>query len=451
MDLKSALASQRLFFASGTTLDVSYRIAALKRLHDAVLKREADIAEVLREDLGKSSEEAYLTETGIVLHELSHAIRRLRFWAMPRFGLPSPAAFPGLALAVSEPLGSVLIFSPWNYPVHLAFMPLIAAVAAGNCAVVKPSSSAPCSGRLILDILRSVFPPEHVFGVSGGHDNADRLLSERFDFIFYTGSGAVAGKISRAAAVHLTPVCLELGGKSPVICAEDADLEKAAARIARGKSFNAGQTCVAPDHVYAHETVIDALCAELRVKFSEYCGAAPLGNPSYPRIVSEKHFDRLLSYGFEGLRADRASLRIAPLVIRVNGFTPDPFPDDEIFGPVLPVIPYSDRSELLAAIRSKPKPLALYLFTRDRQFARTVIKTVPFGGGCVNDTVMHLASGLPFGGVGASGTGRYHGKSGFDLLSNKKSILVKAPGFDLPLAYPPFTRSAMRIIRKMLR
>ena len=369
---------------------------------------------------------------------------------------PPPAAF------IPSPWASpVSILSPWNYPVQLALLPLAAAVAAGNCAVLKPSSSSlgPTAEALRV-LVEAVFDPAHVALVKGGphgvdghaEDTATALLRERFDFIFYTGSARVGRIITAAAAPHLTPVCLELG-KSPAIVTADAPLDSAAKRIAWGKSLNAGQTCIAPDHVWVDKTIKDRFQDLLRGHFTRMAGVDPLTNDNYGRIVSAKAFDRLIGLAARSrapLRADRERLKIAPCVFEAS-------PDDavmaeEIFGPLLPVLPYEHLEDALNFARDRPKPLALYLFTRDKAVRDQVLRSVPFGGGCVNDVVLHAASRkLPFGGVGESGMGRYHGRAGFDLFSNLKSVVHQRLRPDIPLRYPPYSPGRLALLRKILR
>lgn len=455
------VAEQRRFFHTGATLDPNFRHKTLLALYDAIRARQTAIQDALRADLGKSEGEAWLTEIGQVLDDIRHTAGHLHRWARPRRVPGVLPLWPASSRIHPEPLGVALIFSPWNYPFQLALLPLIAAVAAGNCAVVKPSSSAPATAEALRDVVEAAFAPAHVALVKGGshstedghrEDAATALLRERFDFIFYTGSTRVGKIILEAAAPRLTPVCLELGGKSPAIVAADAKLDLAARRIAWGKSLNAGQTCIAPDHVWVDRRVKDELTERLRGAFTDMLGPAPLDNPDYGRIVTAKAFDRLTELAAQSgaaLTADRDRLKIAPCVLDA---TPgDAVMHEEIFGPLLPVLTYDQTDEALEFIRSRPKPLALYLFTGDRALRERVIKTVPFGGGCVNDVVLHAGShNLPFGGVGASGMGRYHGRAGFDLFSNPKSVVHQKTWPDVPLRYPPFSPRRLALLRKIL-
>lgn len=442
--------AQRRWFMTGATLPAETRLSALAALHTEIRVREEQILDALHTDLGKSPAEAYLTEIGLVLDELRYARRALKKWLRPRRARTPLSLWPAKSRIYQEPLGVTLIFSPWNYPFQLSLLPVAAAIAAGNCVVLKPSASAPATAAVLRDILKTACVPEHVTAVEGGIPAATALLEERFDFIFYTGSTRVGHIVMEAAARHLTPVCLELGGKSPTIVARDADVALAARRIAWGKLLNAGQTCIAPDHVWADARIRDELAERLHDAFRQMIGAEPLRNPAYARIISEKAFDRLIGLAPIPLDADRAALRIAPCVIPTR--PDDPLMQEEIFGPLLPLLAYDDVEDALAYIRSREKPLALYLFTKDKILEQRVLRTVPFGGGCVNDVLLHAGSRhLPFGGVGNSGMGRYHGEAGFLLFSNPKSVVHGALRADPPLRYPPFSSGRLRLFRALLR
>lgn len=449
MDFSTLVANQRAFFRGGATLPASARIDALKALHDRVRAWEPRIAEALRADLGKSAAESYMTETGLVLSELSDMARRVKKWMRPERAPTPLSLWPASSRIHYEPLGAALVFSPWNYPFQLSLLPLAAAVAAGNCVVLKPSVTAPATAALLEELIAAVFPPEHVAFAPGGVPAATALLNERFDIILYTGSARVGHIVMEAAAKHLTPVCLELGGKSPAIVTRDARLDLAARRIAWGKLLNAGQTCVAPDHVLADARVRDELITRIEREFTRMLGPDPLKNPDYARIVSEKAFDRLCGLG-QPLLANRDALKIAPRVFKAE--PDDPTMREEIFGPLLPVLEFNDIEEALESLRAKEKPLALYLFSENERTIETVLAGAAFGGGCVNDVMLHAASPrLPFGGVGASGMGRYHGKAGFLLFSNPKSIVRGSTRIDVPLRYPPFGKRALAIMKRLLR
>jgi aldehyde dehydrogenase (NAD+) len=445
----SLVESQRRYFATGATLSLEARQNALRALRNAVRGHEQAVLEALRADLGKNPVEGYITEVGMVLSEITAMLGRLKSWMRPR-RVGSPLfIWPAVSRIYPEPLGTALIFSPWNYPFQLALLPLAAALAAGNCVVLKPAKTAPATAAVLTAILREAFAPEFAASVDVGGDAATALLRERFDFILYTGSGRVGHIVMEAAARHLTPVCLELGGKSPVIVAADARLDIAARRIAWGKILNAGQTCIAPDYVWVDRSVKDELVRRLEQAFASLLGEDPVHSENYGRIISRKAFDRLLSLSPLPPVADRELLKIAPCIMDAS--PDDPVMREEIFGPLLPVLAYDRIEQALDHVRSRDKPLALYLVTGDKALQDRVIQSVPFGGGCVNDTVVHVSSHLPFGGVGPSGMGRYHGKAGFDLFSNLKGVLRQTTLFDLPFRYPPYGAGRFALFRRIMR
>ena len=450
-NIQAGLERQREFFRSGATRSHAFRFQALDALYETIAGREQAIEAALFADMGKSRGESWLTETGIVLAETGHARKRLKAWMRPRRARTPLALFPARSRIIPEPFGVVLVMAPWNYPLQLSLVPLINAVAAGNCVVLKPSSRAPATVAVLEKIINDVFDSRHVRLVQGDAKTGGALLEERFDFIFYTGSTRVGRTVMEAAGRGLTPVCLELGGKSPVIVCADADLELAARRIAWGKALNAGQTCVAPDYVLAHQNVKTRLVALLRENFARFPGPDALHNDRYCRIISGAAMDRLdsLAKGQAGL--DRQTGRMAPLVM------PDARPDDpvmqeEIFGPLLPVLSFSHVDEALGFVREREKPLACYVFSRSNEQARHMMDLLSFGGGCINDTIMHAGShALPFGGVGASGMGRYHGKAGFELFSNMKSVVLGSSLVDPPLRYPPYSGWMLALLKRILR
>lgn len=455
-DIASVMERQRAFFATGATIDVDFRMRALKRLGAAIRSHETEIKFALREDLGKSFFEGYMCEVGLVLSELGYQMSHLRRWVRPRHVLPDLANFPSTYREVPEPYGVTLVMSPWNYPFMLTIEPLIGAVAAGNCCVVKPSAYSPATSALIARILREAFEPGHVDVVLGGRAENTELLEQRFDYIFFTGSVEVGKLVQQKAARHLTPVTLELGGKSPCVIARDADLDVAAARVAFGKWLNVGQTCVAPDYVLVDEAVELEFAEKLAVAAARMYGADALSNPDYGRMVNEKHFERVRGLidpakVVYGGRSNPDTLQIEPTVMM--GCTgEDAAMQQEIFGPVLPIISVKSMEEAEAFIRCREKPLALYLFTRSRQLAQRFERHVPFGGGCVNDTIVHLAtSRMGFGGVGASGMGAYHGRKSFETFSHTKSVLSKGTWCDLPLRYQPYSAAKLRLVRAFLR
>ena len=449
------LRRQREFFRTGATLDPAYRIAALKRFYRALKERNKPLTDALAADLGKCESEGYMCEVGLALAETGFQYRHLRRWVRPRRTATSLVNSFGRSYSLAEPLGSVLIMAPWNYPVMLSFEPLAGAVAAGNTVILKPSAYAPASSRAIAELIRTVFPPEHVAVVEGGRQENNDLLDLPFDHIFFTGSVAVGKTVMERAARNLTPVTLELGGKSPVVIDRTSDIALTAKRIAFGKLLNCGQTCIAPDYVLVHREVHDAFLGEMKRQFDLQC-PDPLHNSGFTHMVNEKHFRRVLGLIDEakavyGGGADEKSLRIAPTIL--DGVTEDdPVMGEEIFGPVLPVLTVDSMEEAERFILARPKPLALYVFTRDRAVADRFVKHVPFGGGCVNDTISHiLASNLPFGGVGNSGMGKYHGEHSFRTFSNEKAVVKKYLRPDLPMRYTPYKAVYEKLIRLIQR
>jgi len=450
------VARQREWFGRGETRSLSFRGAALASLERAVLGAEPRILEALRSDLRKSAFEAHMTEIGLVLAEIRHARRHLRRWAKPtRVGTPL-ALWPGRCRVVPEPRGVCLVIAPWNYPFQLALAPLVSAIAAGNCAVVKPSELAPATSEIVAAVIAEAFPAEHVAVAEGGVETSTALLGLGFDLVFFTGSAAVGRIVMRAAAEHLTPVVLELGGKSPCIVDATADLEVTARRIAFGKLLNAGQTCVAPDYVLVQAEVSEAFVAALRRASVAMYGEHPQASPDYARIINRRHFDRIMRLldGAEiafGGETDAADLYVAPTAL--VGVTGESLcMQEEIFGPILPVLPYGAPDEAIRFVNARPKPLAAYFFTRDRSLAERFLGEIAFGGGCVNDTIMHLAHPeLPFGGVGESGMGACHGRAGLDAFSHRKSVLHKPFAFDFKLRYPPASEGKLRWLKRFTR
>lgn len=454
--IEETVSRQRAFFATGKTIGVGYRVRALGRLQRAIRAHEAEIECALREDLGKSFFESYMCEVGLTLSELRFQLAHVRSWAQGQRVASDLANFHSTYTRVPEPYGVALVMSPWNYPFMLTLEPLIGAVAAGNCCVVKPSAYSPATSRIIARIVAEVFEPGHVDVVLGGRAENAALLDQRFDYIFFTGSVEVGKLVQEKAARHLTPTTLELGGKSPCVIAKDADLKTAAARVAFGKWLNLGQTCVAPDYVLVDESVEMAFVEELAAQASRMYGADAFANPDYGRMVNQKHFDRVAglidgSKVVYGGRVNADTLQIEPTIMM--GCTgEDAAMQQEIFGPVLPVISVKSMQEAEAFIKSREKPLALYLFTNDKQLEERFLRHVPFGGGCVNDTIVHLAtSHMPFGGVGSSGMGGYHGRASFETFSHMKSVLKKHTWCDLPLRYQPYSNVKLALIRKFLR
>ena len=437
------LEKQRKFFQSGATLDVKFRIAMLKKLREAVDRYEMQIGDALKQDLGKSGYESFMCEIGMVRSELSHMIRHVKKYAKEKRVRTPLAQFPSRSYVKPTPYGNVLIMSPWNYPFLLTIDPLTEAIAAGNTAVVKPSAYSPATGKLVQQMIQECFPPEYVAVVTGGRQENAALLEQKFDLVFFTGSQSVGREVLRHTAEHLTPAVLELGGKSPCIVDKSAKLALAAKRIVFGKFLNCGQTCVAPDYILCHESVKDQLLRQLKLQIETQYGKSPLDNPRYGKIINRKHFDRICGLidrdkiAFGG-RQNPEALQIEPTVL-TDVTWDDPVMQEEIFGPVLPVLTYGDIDQVCALLADKPKPLALYLFAQDKKTIGEVTAKCRYGGGCVNDCVVHLATEhMGFGGVGESGMGAYHGKVGFDTFSHQKSILNKKTWLDLPMRYQPY-------------
>ena len=456
MDIHTLVARQRAFFRTGATLDLSFRLEALAKLDRALEEGEEELLSALKADLNKSAGEGYQCEVGMLRAELSHVRRHLPRWVKPRPVRPSLAQFPGSCRVYREPYGMTLIMAPWNYPLLLSLEPLIGALAAGNCCLLKPSAYAPASSAVLQKLLSACFPPDYVAVVEGGRAENQALLEEKFDYIFFTGGTAVGRQVMEKAAAHLTPVTLELGGKSPCLVDATAKLDLAAKRIAFGKLLNAGQTCVAPDYLLVHASVKEDLVERLKHWCSALYGPDPLSNPDYVSIINQKHFDRLLGLMDRekvifGGESDPDRRKIQPTLM--DRVTPnDPVMGEEIFGPILPILSFDHLSQAVDFIRSRPRPLALYLFSEDRAVRREILRTVPFGGGCVNDTILHLASSrLPFGGVGNSGMGAYHGKYSFDTFSHTKGIFQASTAVDMPLRYPPYTPQQMKWLRRLLK
>ena len=446
--------AQRAYFETGATRSPEFRLNALKQLQSAVQANEQALAEAMMSDFRKAPLEVYMTETGMVLDELRFHLKHLRAWMRQR-RVPTPLAqFPSKSFRSPEPYGVCLILSPWNYPIQLCLEPLIGAISGGNCAIIKPSAYAPATSRALAKLLGDTFDPAYIAVVEGGREENQALLDERFDFIFFTGSPAVGRVVMQSAAKYLTPVCLELGGKSPVIVTESADLPVAARRIAFGKVLNAGQTCVEPDYCFVHKSVESAFLEAYRSALADFFPDGNFGE--MPVIVNEKHYQRVKRLldgqtAAIGGETDDETRFLAPTVL--TGVSPDSaVMQEEIFGPILPVMTYGRLDECIRFIRSREKPLALYLFTRNPADERRILDTCSFGGGCINDTIIHLATPhLPFGGVGSSGMGCYHGRQSFETFTHTRSIVKKATWLDLPIRYHPYTDGKFRLIRKCMK
>lgn len=451
--IHSLVQKQRTYFYTGETRGIKFRMRQLMKLKAAIKSKEEVIMEALHLDLNKSEKEAYLTEIGFLYNEFKDIEKNLDLWVAPRKE-KTPLTHTGTKSYVyKDPYGVTLIVSPWNYPFQLAIAPLIGALAAGNTAIIKPSELTPYTSSVIRDIIAETFDEEYVAVVEGDGEVAQALMEEKLDYIFFTGSVAIGKKVMAAAAKNLTPLTLELGGKSPAIIMEDANLKLAAKRIVWGKFINAGQTCVAPDHVYVHEKHRRKILKHIVYYIKKFYGEDVRFNKDYPKIVSEKHVDRLAGlldenkvyYGGEYDRVDRF---MEPTVM-VDVDEDDIVMGEEIFGPILPVLSFTSDYDLIDRIRKRPAPLALYLFSQSRDTQEYMMESLKFGGGCVNDTLMHLATPyLPFGGVGESGMGAYHGKYSFDTFTHEKSILKQTTVFDIPLRYSN-SKASLKTLRKM--
>lgn len=425
----------------------------LKTLQKSIIAHESEIFDALKKDLNKSPFEAYETEVGITLQELQYVIKHVRSWAKPERVKTPLLHFKSTSFILSEPYGVVLIMSPWNYPLQLSIAPLIGSIAAGNCTLIKPSAYSPATSAVIAKIVRECFDEGFVAVVEGGREANQALLKEKFDYIFFTGSVEVGKTVMAAAAENLTPVTLELGGKSPCIVDCNTNLEITARRIVWGKCLNAGQTCVAPDYLLVHKDVKNDLLNSMKKYIAEFYGQHPHKSEDLPKIINRKHFDRvkeLLNCGktVVGGQYDEKTLKISPTILDDVSWD-EPVMQEEIFGPVLPVLEFDDLSQVIETVNKRPKPLALYLFTTSKQTEKKILENIPFGGGCINDTIVHLATSyMPFGGVGESGMGGYHGRWSFDTFSHKKSILKKSNLIDIKLRYPPY-RDKLSLLKKM--
>ena len=445
MNIDEILLKQKNFFESGATLSVKFRIDALKKLYKAVKEREREINDALLADLGKSAFEGFMCETGLVLSEIGYMIKHTRKFAREKTVYTPLAQFASRSYKKPSPYGNVLIMSPWNYPLLLTLDPLADAIAAGNTAILKPSAYSPKTSGLIKELISGIFDEEYIAVVTGGRKENAELLDKKFDFVFFTGSQNVGKEVLRHTAETLTPAVLELGGKSPCIIDDTAKIRLAAKRIVFGKLLNCGQTCVAPDYVLCHKSVKDEFIKEVISQIRIQYGKNPLANSDYGKIVNEKHFDRILGLidpekVVFGGNSDREKLQIAPTVMDNVTFA-DRVMQEEIFGPILPVIAYDNFSDLFTLIKDRQKPLALYIFSQNKANIRAITERISFGGGCVNDTIIHLATTeMSFGGVGESGMGGYHGKTGFETFSHTKSIVDKKTFIDLPMRYQPYNR-----------
>ena len=447
---------QKQFFRSGATLSVEYRVEMLRKLYDTIKANKKEIAIALQQDLGKSDFESFMCETGMVLSEITYMIKNAaKLSAKKKVSTPI-AQFPSVSYQKPVPYGNVLVISPWNYPFLLSMDPVVDAVAAGNTVVLKPSAYSPATSEIVRTIIEAVFPKEYVAVVTGGRRENTSLLEKKFDMVFFTGSQNVGKEVLRHTAEHLTPTVLELGGKSPCIVDETANIELAAKRIVFGKFLNCGQTCVAPDYILCDKTIKYELIGAIQRQLRRQYGVLPIENPSYGKMINEKHYERVaklidqkkVAFGGYG---KRDKLQIAPTLMDHVTWD-DPIMQEEIFGPVLPVLEYGEFEEIFGLLADKPKPLALYLFTENKERVDAVNDRLSYGGGCINDTIIHLAtSEMGFGGVGESGMGSYHGKAGFEAFSHTKSIVEKKTWLDLPMRYQPSKFVYARLLEKFLK
>ena len=450
--ISALIQNQRKYFKSNRTRDIDFRIKQLHTLRTAIIANEDAILEACRSDMNKPPMEAYTSERGMVLNEIDHAMRNLKSWAKPLrvktpllhthlFGIAQH--FLASSHIYSEPYGVVLIMGPWNYPFQLTLSPLVGAIAAGNCTILKPSETAPHASRVMSKIIGDIFDPGYVSVVEGGAETGQELLSEKFDYIFFTGGIKVGTLVMESAAKQLTPVTLELGGKNPCIVDHDIHIKYTARRIVWGKFFNAGQTCMTTDYLLVDNSVKSALLESIKATIKQFYGDNPSKNPDYARIINDHHLARLSGLLKEGdiiIGGDTnpADRYIAPTVID-NVLPEHEIMKEEIFGPILPVLGYENLDEAIAFVNKRPKPLAVFMFSRDREKQQRILRETSSGGGCINETFVHeINLSLPFGGVGASGIGKYHGKFSYDTFSNKKSIMKKSFLLDLPLRYPPY-------------
>lgn len=456
MEIKNIIELQRNYYQTKTTLTYSFRMEALNKLYDGILKHQKSLEEAMKLDLGKSGVESYMSEIGITLREIRFMKRHLRRYMKNINVGTSLLDFPARSFKSPHPYGVTLVMSPWNYPVLLTLCPLIGAIAAGNTCVLKPSDYSHHTSLALKNLIADLYPQEYITLVTGGREANQDLLDQKFDYIFFTGGKTVGRIVMEKAARNLTPVSLELGGKSPCIVDESANLKIAARRIAFGKFLNTGQTCVAPDYLFVHESVKSQFVQHLKTAIKDMFGETPLDNPGLGKIVNRKHYQRLTDLLANqvisiGGKTNPDTLQIEPTVLD-DVKKDNIIMEDEIFGPILPILSYKNIEDVYQYINANPAPLALYLFTQNKEAEKTTLATCNFGGGCINDTVVQAASdSLPFGGVGESGMGQYHGRASFDTFTHYRSILRKANWIDIDIRYAPYTKQKERILRKLLK
>ncbi|KPI52792.1 aldehyde dehydrogenase [Clostridioides difficile] len=454
MEIKELVKMQRKYYNTGKTRDISFRLEQLKKLKSVVLQNEEKILLALKKDLNKSEFEGFMTEVGMFYSELDFAIKNIRKWSKTRRVRSSMVNFPSISKIIPQPYGVTLIMSPWNYPFQLALIPLVWSLAAGNCIIVKPSEYAVSTANIINDIIENNFSKEYIAVVQGNQEESEKLLLERFDYIFFTGSTNVGRIVMKSASNYLTPITLELGGKSPCIILKDADIDLTAKRLTWGKLINAGQTCVAPDYILVHEDRKNELIEKIKYYINKYFGDNPCNNEQFPKIINERHFKRIVSLidtdkVVYGGGYNSKTLKIEPTIVD-NANWDDNIMKEEIFGPIFPILTYKDLDEVIQEIIKRPNPLAVYIFTKNKYLEDKILEMIPSGGCCINDTITHIATNyLPFGGVGESGMGSYHGKSGFDTFTHYKSVLKKL-NLDIPIRYAPYNDKLIKILKKIM-
>lgn len=457
VDFKTAIAQQRQFFNTGKTIPVTFRLEQLNKIKSMIVDHEQEIYLALAKDLRKPQMEGFISEVYLVLDEINLILKKLKKWAAPKkVASPFPLLWPGRSEIHYQPYGCVLIIAPWNYPFLLLMSPLIGAICAGNCVIVKPSEVSPHTQDLIGSLIKQYFPPEYINVFKGGPEETGQLLLEKFDYIFFTGGTQIGKIVMEAAAKNLTPVTLELGGKSPCIVDETADLDFTARRIIWGKFMNAGQTCVAPDYLYVHQSRKDILLQKLQEVIKQFYGEDAATSPSYGRIINKKHFDNLvklmsISKIVFGGKTNADDLYISPTLIESASWD-DPIMQQEIFGPLLPILTYNSLEEVVQVVKQKPKPLALYVFSKKQENAKEILQQISFGGGCINDCLLQLVNNnLPFGGIGTSGIGGYHGRFSFETFSHAKSVYKKTMHIDFNFQYPPYTEKKFSLLKWILK
>ena len=456
MEIHKVVKLQREYFETGATKDIKFRIKTLKKLKDNLIAMDAEICEALKLDLGKSSSESYMSEIGMVLSELNHTIKHLRKWAKNKPVKTPLAQILAKSYITYEPYGVVLIIAPWNYPFLLSIDPLIGAICAGNTVVLKPSKESPNVGLVVKKLIDKTFSESHAYVVQGSSEANRVILEEKYDYVFFTGGAKVGKMVAEKCGANLTPCSLELGGKSPCIIDKNVNLKLVCRRLAFGKFLNCGQTCIAPDYCLVHEDIKKEFLQTLKTTIAEMYGEKPLENPDYGKIINKSQFEGLCEYLKDGKivcggKFSAETLQIEPTVLDKIKLT-DPVMSQEIFGPILPVLTYKEERDILKITKSYEKPLALYVFSNNKKFTNWVLTNISFGGGCINDTIMHIANpNLGFGGVGGSGMGKYHGRFSFETFSNARSIVRKYNILDVSARYQPYTKGKEKFVRTFMK